>query len=205
MKVVVLASQKGGAGKTTLTAHLAVEAARRGSRVVVVDLDPQMGLMEWWNARAADTPVAAQFAAADLAAGIASLRESFDFMFIDTPPALGDNIRLAMAHADLVVIPVQPSPNDLRAVGATIRMAREVRKRLLFVRNRSNPRHVLARETARLLAAHGPSAHGDIGDRTDFKAAMAEGLTASEINPWSRSAVEVAALWDVVAEQLGGV
>ena len=202
MKTIVLASQKGGAGKTTLTAHLAVQAARGGLRVVLADLDPQKGLMGWWQARAAETPLAIEIVASELGAAIKRLGRRCDLLFIDTPPALGDDIRLALAHAHLVVIPVQPSPNDLRAVGATIRMAQDAGKRTLFVRNRSNPRFNIARETARVLAEYGPAAEVDIGDRTDFKSAMTDGRTAGELDPASRSAVEITQLWAEINQRI---
>ncbi len=61
MFVMSLASQKGGSGKTTLSGHIAVEAERQGAGpVAVIDADPQGSLADWWNARAAETPLFAR-------------------------------------------------------------------------------------------------------------------------------------------------
>ena len=57
MLTVVLISQKGGAGKTTLACALAVAAVRTGLSTVLVDLDPQGSAATWHDLRNADTPV----------------------------------------------------------------------------------------------------------------------------------------------------
>ena len=119
MDILTIASQKGDAGKTTLTAHLAVQAERAGAGpVALVDCDPQGSLAERWNQRAAETPLFASVEVVRLAEHMAALqREGVDLVLIDTPPAFTDTIRAAIAVADLVVIPCRPSPHDLRAVG----------------------------------------------------------------------------------------
>src|SRR6266487_2069519 len=118
MDILTIASQKGGAGKTTLAAHLAVEAERCGAGpVAVVDTDPQGSLAAWWNQRVADTPLFAAVEVAQLADHMVALqRQRVNLVVIDTPPALLDVIRAAIAVADLVLIPARPSPHDLRAV-----------------------------------------------------------------------------------------
>ena len=90
MRVLALASQKGGSGKTTLSGHLAVQAQRAGAGpVVVIDIDPQGSLTEWWNERSAEFPALAQTSVARLAADLVLLREKgFKLAVIDTPPAI---------------------------------------------------------------------------------------------------------------------
>jgi chromosome partitioning protein len=111
-----MASQQGGAGKTTLTAHLAVEAERTGAGpVAVVDTDSQGSLAAWWNQRATATPLFAAVDVVRLAEHMTALqRERVNLVLIDTPPAWLDTIRTAIAVADLVLIPARPSPHDLR-------------------------------------------------------------------------------------------
>ena len=89
MDILTIASQKGGTGKSTLTAHLAVEAERGGAGpVAVVDTDPQGSLAAWWNQRAAETPLFAAVDVARLAEHMAALqRERVSLVVIDTPPA----------------------------------------------------------------------------------------------------------------------
>src|SRR5215218_3442306 len=124
MRTIVIASRKGGAGKTTLASLLAVEAARAGVEpVAVIDLDPMRGLSLWWEARISDTPMLVAPDGGPAAALEAAKAAGADLVLIDTPPAAVPVVAEAMALADLVLLPVQPSPHDLRAVGATVDLA----------------------------------------------------------------------------------
>jgi cellulose biosynthesis protein BcsQ len=122
--VIALASRKGGAGKTTLASHLAVQAEAAGDGpVAVMDTDPQGGLAGWWNARAAATPEWIE-PANGLSAAIEACRAAgYRALLVDTPPSLSETIADVLALADLILVPVQPSPNDLRAVGGTVELA----------------------------------------------------------------------------------
>ncbi len=135
MKVIVLASQKGGVGKTTLTGNLAVAADLAGDGPsVLIDTDPQGSLSAWWNAREADSPALAPATLAGLGDKLKALGAAgFAYAVVDTPPAITDAIRAVVALADLVLIPVKPSPHDLRAVGRTVEIAREGGKEFCFV------------------------------------------------------------------------
>jgi chromosome partitioning protein len=103
MHVLVLASQKGGVGKTTLSGHLGVEAERTGAGpVALVDTDPQHSLARWWEARKAETPAFARLDLSDLRHGLGELAaQGVALTIIDTPPAITDNIRAAVEVADL--------------------------------------------------------------------------------------------------------
>src|SRR5277367_1907568 len=111
MRIVVLASQKGGAGKTTLTGHLAIAAEQRGAKpVIMIDTDPQGSLSTWWNRRKADTPLLSPLPhLRDLPGRLEELRlGNVALVLIDTPPAITNAIREVMRVADLVVMPVRP-------------------------------------------------------------------------------------------------
>ena len=56
MQTILIAAQKGGSGKTTLTRNLAVAAGEDGCSVLCLDLDPQGSLRSWWETRDADSP-----------------------------------------------------------------------------------------------------------------------------------------------------
>jgi chromosome partitioning protein len=204
MDILTIASQKGGTGKSTLAAHLAVEAEHTvAGPVAIADVDPQGSLADWWNQRAADTQAFAAVEIDHLAAHMARLRrQSINLVIIDTPPALLETIRAAIAVADLVLIPARPSPHDLRAVGVIAEMAEQVSKLFCFVVNGAASRSRIALEARDALAQHGPVAPVTIHQRVDFAASMVDGRTVGELNPQSRSAQELAQLWNYVRDHL---
>lgn len=204
MDILTVASQKGGAGKTTLSAHLAVEAERQGAGpVAVVDTDPQGSLADWWNQRAAETPLFAAVDVARLSEHMTALqRQGVRLVVIDTPPAFMDVIRAAVAVADLVLIPARPSPHDLRAVGGIVEMAEALKKPFTFVVNGTTPRTRIAVEAVQALAEHGAVAPVIVHQRIDFAASMTDGQTAGEVHRQSRSAEEMTELWTYMSTQL---
>jgi chromosome partitioning protein len=204
MRVLALASQKGGSGKTTLSGHLAVQAQRSGAGpVVLMDIDPQGSLADWWNERKAEMPAFAQTTVARLASDLAELREQgFKLAVIDTPPAITAAIQCVIQVAELVVIPTRPSPHDLRAVGATVEMCERSGKPLLFVVNAATPLAKITYEAAIALSQHGTVAPVVLHHRTDFAASMIDGRTVMEVNPSSKSAKEVEELWTYIADRL---
>jgi chromosome partitioning protein len=203
-QVIVVASQKGGSGKTTLSGHLAVEAERRGAGpVALIDTDPQGSLAKWWNARASGTPVFAEVSVLELGRDIDALKSAgVRLIVIDTPPALTSSIAEVVTFADLVVIPSRPSPHDLRAMGPTVDIVEHQHKPLVFVVNAATARARITGETAIALSQHGTVAPVTLHQRVDFAASMIDGRTVGEVNPDSRSAAEIAALWDYLADRL---
>jgi chromosome partitioning protein len=202
--VIAVACQKGGAGKTTIAAHLAVQAGTAGQGPIsLVDTDPQGSLGEWWEARNDDTLPLATVKLEDLAANPAALRSrGAAIAFIDTPPALTASIEQVIAIADLVLIPARPSPHDLRAIGATVRMARRAGKPFFFVINGAAPRANITAEAIAALSEHGRVAPVILYQRTDYAASMIEGRTVMETVSAGRSAQEIAALWKYVYSQI---
>jgi len=204
MRVLVLASQKGGSGKTTLSGHLAVEAYRAGiGAVALIDTDPQGSLSQWWNARSAPVPHFAQAGALELGQALAELRASgIKLAIIDTPPAITASIARVVAHADLVLVPTRPSPHDLRAVGATVDIAEKCGKPLVFVVNGATARARITGEAAVALSQHGTVAPVTLHHRVDFAASMTDGRTVGEAAPKSQSAKEIHDLWLYVQDRL---
>ena len=117
MKVIAFAAQKGGSGKTTLAAHIAVQAELNGdSPAALIDADPQGSLAAWYEERQETTPIFAKAIMARLPEQLAELRRAgVKYAIIDTPPAITSTIGHAIKLADLVIIPTRPSPHDLRA------------------------------------------------------------------------------------------
>jgi len=202
-KVITIAQQKGGAGKTTIAAHVAVALAQKGNRVAVVDIDPQGSLTMWHKLREerfGEGYTGLTFSALSgwrVGSEVTRLRRECDFIVIDSPPHTETEARTAIRNADLIVIPVQPSPTDLWATKATYELARaeKVPVRVLLNRVPANSRlaQTIAPQLPELLDT-------TIGSRVLFAASLMEGRTATEIEPNSPAALEIKSL---VKEILG--
>ena len=100
------------------------------------------------------------------------------------------------------MVPVRPSPNDLRAVAGTVELVARSRKPMVFVCNQVTPRARITAEAAIALSQHGTVAPVMLASRVDFATSMTDGRTAGELDPSSRSAAEVAALWQYLEGRL---
>jgi chromosome partitioning protein len=198
MKVVVVANQKGGAGKTTITRNLAVAA---GEDVAIIDRDPQGSLTSWWNRRAAETPALVPVSGS-LAETLEALRTAgARLVFVDTPPAANANLAGIIGLADLVVIPCRPTPDDLDAVGPTLDLIAGARKPFVFVLSQATPRTKLALEAVPELAQHGRVAPVVLHVRQDYPSAALTGLGVTETGD-SAASTEVKQLLAYVMTQL---
>lgn len=210
MRTIVVASNKGGAGKTTLVTHLAVEAQRQGDGPVgVIDADPMGGASGWYNARneAAGHPVFLDMEQGGLAAALrAAERAGLRTVFIDTPPAATASIQAIMEASDLVIIPVIPSPNDLRAIGETLTLVENAKRPLIFVLNSADARALLTGSATRMLSQHGPIASTVIGQRQIYRSSMTDGHVASEFRGAGakQASAEMAELWKDIQNALKG-
>ncbi|RWJ31977.1 ParA family partition ATPase [Mesorhizobium sp.] len=202
--IVALLNQKGGVGKTTLALHLAGEWARRGRRVTLVDADPQGSALDWSQQRSRDG-VPRLFGVVGLARDTLhreapELARDADHVVIDGPPRVAGLMRSALLAADLVLIPVQPSPFDGWASAEMLALlgeARIYRPQLAarFVLNRCGARTVIARETAETLADSDPPVlAASIGQRVVFAQAAQTGRLAGELDGDSPAAREIATL-----------
>ena len=203
MHVVAFVNTKGGTGKTSLAAHLAVAAEATGTRTVLLDADPQGSLADWWKARAGDTPALTAGTLEELPSKLQALREAgFRLAIIDTPGAATPALSALVGVASLVLVPVRPSPNDLRALGPTLGLLKVAGRPFRFVLNGVNPRGRLTLQAAAALSEHGPVAPVFLAARTDLVASMTDGRTALETAPGSPAATEVRSLWTYVRTQL---
>lgn len=197
MKVITVANLKGGCGKSSITRNLAVAA---GQQAAIIDLDPQGTLSDWLQARTADFPTLVNgITPANLHTALDALSQDYSYLFIDTPPAAHAWIGRIMALSDLVLIPVKPSPDDLRAVGETLSLLDNTN--FAFVLNQAIGRARITNEAARVLAQHGKVAPSTINYRVAFQeSAGSYGVTEKGDK---RSKNEVLDLLAYVNKQLG--
>jgi chromosome partitioning protein len=197
MQTIVINSQKGGSGKTTLCADLSVEAERAGDGpVFLIDTDPQGTLTTWHEKRSMEAPRRVELPFNGIAAGLQLLREhNAAFCFIDTAPSRTDETATLFQLADLVLVPIRPSPSDLWAASATVELLKRDRIPFLFILNQVKSNASITGQAAASLSHHGPVAETFIGDRVPYAAAMTDGRTALELTPKGPAALETAALW----------
>ncbi|ETW12250.1 ParA family protein [Roseivivax marinus] len=185
--VITVAQQKGGSGKTTLAANLAVGFLRQGRSVAIVDTDPQGSLGRWFMTRIEAAPDAEpdmEFATSS-AWGITyetrKLARTHDVVIVDTPPKADSDLRPALRIADLVVVPVSMSHVDLWATEGVIDLARREGKEALVVLNRARANTRLGAdvaEQAQTLMAR--IAATQIANRVIYAEALGQGRGAAE-------------------------
>ena len=204
MRVLAVASQKAGSGKSMLAGHLAVQAGLAGAGpVVLIDIDPTGSLAAWWTMRDAEAPAFAQTTVERLAADIEMLRvQGFRLAIIDTPPAASPSVAHAIAMAELVVVPTRPAGEGLRAAGPTVDLCNRAGKPLLFVVNGADPATPILPEAMISLAQHGPVAPKPLHHSADIVHAMVAGTSVVERQAGGRAAREMDDLWNYISGRL---
>jgi chromosome partitioning protein len=205
MKVVAIISEKGGAGKTTLTVHLATAAQLAGQSAVILDLDPQGSSYSWAERRGAPPEAEATVPVA-LAGWLDKLREAqAGVVFLDTGRDSNNAGYTAAKAADLVLIPCRVGGFDFLALDRTLDLCRLAGKRPFVVLNAVRPGSVRAEADARdALAEHECElCPAVLHDRADFRAASITARSAQETEPKGKAAEEVAALYSWLSSQLG--
>lgn len=196
MKTIILASQKGGSGKTTLTAALSVEAERAGDGpCYLLDTDGQGTLTQWHERRESDTPQRVDVPLSKIDSALATIESrGASYAFIDTAPATSPANTRLIGLADLVVIPVRPSPADLWAVSETVQTVKQAGRAFVFVITQAKPQASITAQAIAALSEHGRVAQAFIADRVAHATAMVGGRTAPEQTKGPAGA-EIAALW----------
>lgn len=205
MKIITLVTQKGGTGKTTLAASLAIAAQEAGEKVYMIDLDPQGSLMSWGQRRQADEPPVDQTTPAKLPAAIDGLRKlGFTMVIIDTAGIDTAASSAAMTLSDLALLPSRPSLLDIEAARPTMAALSRMNKRFAFVLNSCPPgRSPRAADAAKALSLLNVLALPFIAQRTDHMDAIALGLGVTERDPTGKAADEIRSLWTWVKKNLG--
>lgn len=195
MQVIVIASQKGGAGKTTLTIHLAAEASTT-RRTLVMDLDPQGSAMEWANRRGDKAPDVMAAHPATIAKEIERARaDGYELVILDTAPHADHAALQAARAADLVLVPCRPATFDIAAISATLDLCKLANKQAVVVLNAAPIRSKVVEEAVEAVAEKGATvAPVIIRQRVAFQHCLIDGRTAGEFEPGGAAAQEIAAL-----------
>jgi len=207
--IVALLNQKGGVGKTTLALHLAGAWAAQGTRVLVVDADPQGSALDWSEQREREG-LPRLFGVLGLAREtlhreLPAITRDADHVVVDGPPRVTGIARSTLLAADVLLIPATPSPLDGWASGEMLRLFEEAcifRPELIarFVLNRCAARTIIARETAEVLADQQPPMLASrIGQRIAFADAARTGRLVGELESSSAAAREISAFAAEVA------
>lgn len=207
-RIITVAQQKGGSGKTTLTVNLAVALRRQGLRVAVLDTDPQGSLGRWFMERvdrmgddeALEFTTSSAWGASYEAE---KLKKRFDMVLIDTPPKIESDLRPALRVADLVLVPVASSQVDLWATEGVLDLAAREHRPVLIVLNRVRPNTRLGAEIAAGAAALGVEvARAQIAHRVAYAETLGQGSAVAETGRGPAQA-EIAALADEVMMRAG--
>lgn len=208
MKTIIIASQKGGAGKTTLSLHLAVLASLEGA-TLTVDLDPQGSLSFWHSRRQSETPLLIKGQADKLPVYVeAAQGEGVQYLIADCAPHDSGATAAAMRYADIVMIPCRPSALDLHAVAATLTMANTLNKPARIVLSQTPPkRHGIeataTQEARALLEDQGAIvAPVSIVSRSVAAQSVIAGQAVQELEPSGLAAQEFRGLWEFIKEEL---
>ncbi|MCA1853628.1 MAG: AAA family ATPase [Beggiatoa sp.] len=203
--IFALLNQKGGVGKTTLSIHLSAALARAGSRILLVDADPQHSAMKWSSLRSGPPAFnVVGMAKPTLHKEIVSIAADYSHVVIDGPPRIADLARSIIMAADLVIVPVQPSPMDVWATAETTDLLNEaiVFKESLkgvIAINRKIVNTAIGHDVREALATlRFPVMQADISQRVAFAEASAGGQTVLDMDPKGRAAREIEAFLEEI-------
>lgn len=205
MKTIAIYNGKGGSGKTNLAVHVGVVAAHT-MRTGILDLDADMQYAyEWAIARDHQAPAVQRSTAPKLAKDLAGLAEAgVELAILDFPPNLSTANATALALADLIVIPVQPSSADLNGFHKAINIIRSSKRPFVFVISRASPNDPDVGDTVTVLSHYGEVCPTHIGDRKAFKRSLSVGMSVIEFDSKSKAAAESIAVCDWILTKLKG-
>jgi len=215
--VITIASQKGGSGKSTITMQLAgaLSASHAEARVLVIDADQQSTCLKWAAMAAEDSPFPTTVMGMTepiLHRQLPRIRKDYDFILVDTPPHAEPVARSAIIAADLVIIPVLPSPVDLWSAATTRKIVLDAQVQrpeiaCWLLLSRVVPHTALAQETLEALEVYDiPILSTRLHQRQAYPRSALRGCTVMdlEVKSGGQAAEEVRKLTTEILEVLNG-
>lgn len=201
-KIILIANQKGGAGKTTVSMQLGGFLANSGYKTIIIDGDPQETAIRWANSAPDEylfpaTVVSLSAAGEKIHREIKNFVDDFQYIVIDSPPAAESNIaQSALLVADLCIIPVLPSPPDIwatvaikEAIDRALVINETLKSRILVNQLQSNS--VLGNEIIKLLSTFDiPILESSLGSRSAYKESAAYGQTVATLGSKAKKAID---------------
>lgn len=189
MQVISIVNQKGGVGKSTITINLARAIQLDGASVAVIDCDPQGTTTDWGalNINQEKGPFfpVHHYQIKDLPNRLAEFKD-YDCVVIDGAPRLEELSVAIIKISDVILIPVQPSPNDVWASISFVELIKERQKikpdlKAAFIVNRQKPNTNAIRDVRLALEDIGiPVLESGVNDRIAYAKTLGNGLTVFE-------------------------
>ena len=205
--IISVQNQKGGVGKTTLAVHISHALSEKGSSVLLVDADPQGSARDWAAARDGSPPfTVVGLDRPTIHRDLPEMAKNYDHVVIDGPPRVSELARSAIAAADIVIIPVQPSPYDVWAAQEVIDLIKEAtvfKENLIsvFAINRKIVNTAIGRDVVEALYGFGMQVlKAQVCQRVPFAESAATGRTVLESDPKGQAAKEITALTNELLE-----
>lgn len=199
---IAFVNQKGGVGKSTLAINVAGCMARQGMKVLFVDADPQASSLDWAAARLEESPFAVVgMPRPVIHKELPQLEKGYSHVVIDCPPSVLQLTQSVVGASDVVVVPVQPSPFDVWAAEALLKVIDDASAVLnpelktVFAINRKIVNTAIGRDIVSSLEEYGkPVLAAHVCQRITFAESVAQGKTVFELDEKSAASAEIEAL-----------
>ena len=204
MRVGVITNRKGGVGKSTITALVAIEAEAAGHTVAIIDLDPQANLAKWADTREGDTPVVISAHSTRLPQILHTAEANgITLALLDTPPNVEDVVKDAVKAASFAIVPCRPGRFDLEAIGATLKIIKDAKIPARIVFNAVPSRSSILMRVRKAIATYGvPIAPILLNNRVAFEYALIDSQVAQEYEPKGKAADEARLLYKYIAKEM---